>query len=423
MTEVQISKSPLSGELTVPPSKSSAHRAIICAALARGVSVISPVVLSNDMKATISAVEALGVKTVLEGTVLTVDSSAVFSVENAVINCGESGSTLRFLIPVAACGGTVCTFTGEGRLPRRPIGAFLELLPAHGTQCVSDGGLPLSISGKLSGGTFEIRGDESSQYITGLLLGLVLTGRDSAIILTTPLESRGYVDMTVQVMKQFGVRVEERENGYFIAGGQRFTPARFHVEGDWSQAGYFMAAGALGGSMRLLGLDIYSTQRDMEAARILKEMGADIRFENDILYAAPGMLKGVDIDASQIPDAVPALAVACAFAEGESRIYGAARLRIKESDRIESVAAGLEAIGVKVRQTDDGMIIQGGGLHPGRIRGFNDHRIVMAFSVAAAYLRGESVIEDAQSVAKSFPDFFEEFNRVGGKASVVSLGS
>lgn len=400
MSIVKLQNSILNGTVQVPPSKSAAHRALICSFLA-GDGSVSPIISSKDMQATVGAINAL--KEGLD----TVDSI-------------ESGSTLRFMIPVAAALGKSVTFVGRGKLPERPIGDYLRLLPQHNVTCKSEGGLPLTISGKLTPGRFEIAGDVSSQYITGLLLALPILDGDSEIVLTTPLQSKPYVDMTIKVMADYGVKVEETENGYKIKGNQSYIPCDYIVEADWSQAAFFLVGGAVSGDVSLTGLDLNSTQGDKKIIDVLKEFGADITVQNDVINVKKSQLSGIKIDATDIPDMVPSLAVAAAFAKGKTEIYGAARLRLKESDRIESVVYNLSKLGVDITATDDGMIINGSDIKGGALKGYNDHRIVMAMSVAALGAEGDVTIDDAQSINKSYPTFFEDYNKLGGKANVLS---
>lgn len=248
MSHVVITPTPLSGTVTLPPSKSAAHRAILCAALSGGVCRIHNIALSNDISVTIEAVRTLGCTAELCGSTLTVDATGLFSQRQVEIDCGESGSSLRFLIPITAAGGMEARFIGHGRLPERPIGVYLNCLPSAGVTCRTEGGLPLMISGQLKPGTFSLPGNISSQFITGLLLALPLLEGDSRILLTSPLESAGYVDMTIQMMAHFGVQVQILEDGYLISGGQHYRPTDCTVEGDWSQTAFFLAAGALGRS-------------------------------------------------------------------------------------------------------------------------------------------------------------------------------
>ncbi|WP_448919645.1 3-phosphoshikimate 1-carboxyvinyltransferase [Eubacterium sp.] len=398
MRIAKIQKSNISGTVQVPPSKSAAHRALICSFLAGGGNV-SPLIDSKDMQAT------LGVISALKG-------------DKPVADCIESGSTLRFMIPVAAALGKTVKFVGRGKLPERPIGDYLRLLPEHGVKCDCTGTLPLTVSGKLTPGRFEIAGNVSSQYITGLLLALPILDGDSEIVLITELQSKPYVDMTVKVMADFGVKVEERENSYFIPGNQVYQKRDYTVEADWSQAAFFMVAGALFGDVTLTGLDVNSTQGDKKIADILKKFGADVTVSNDSVVVKKSQLHGIEINATDIPDMVPSLAVAGIYASGKTVITGAQRLRYKESDRIESIVYNLKKLGAEVEETADGMEILGGQLHAANMKGFNDHRIVMAMTVAATGVDGLSTIDDAQSINKSYPDFFNDFNSIGGNANV-----
>ena len=406
MANVTISPSVLSGSILVPPSKSAAHRAAICSALAGGAPLFEGEALSNDITATCRAMRAI-----------------CGGGDPVRIDCGESGSTLRFLIPVAAALGLNAEFTGSGRLPERPIGVYLDCLPQHGVSCGTQGGLPLSVSGRMTPGRFVLPGNVSSQFITGLLLALPLLDGDSELILSSPLESAGYVDMTVEIMREYGVTAQPAENGWNIAGRQKYRPCEYRVERDWSQAAFFLAAGALGGTLRLEGLNRDSCQGDRAAERLFREFGAKAEWHGSVLSVSPNELKGMEIDASQIPDLVPVLAATAALCRGRTRIYNAQRLRIKESDRLFAMADGLTKLGGRVVETDDGLIIDGvPTLHGGKAEGFNDHRIVMALSVAALKADGGVTVTDAQSVQKSYPAFFEDYNRLGGKANVFHMG-
>lgn len=423
MPSIAIEKSNMKGEVQIPPSKSQAHRAIICAALSKGVSKISPVQMSKDMEATIDAVKAIGCKISIDGDILTIDGTETFSKKEAVIDCVESGSTLRFLIPVVTSGAIEATFIGSGRLPERPIGAFLDLLPQHGVFCESSGGLPLKVKKQLTPGTFELAGDVSSQYITGFLLALPLLSENSQIVLSTPLQSTGYVDMTIDVMKSFGVTIDKTEKGYFIKGNQSYSSHDFVIESDWSQAGFFFTLGAIGGDVTIHGLRNDSLQGDKKAKEIFGQMGAKITESDNSIRVEKGNLNGIKVDVSQIPDLVPAIAVACAFADSESVIYNGKRLRIKESDRIISTVSALKAIGANVDEKEDGMIISpSANLFGGNVDGFNDHRIVMAFAMAGANIKGTTTISYMDSVKKSYPNFWEEWARLGGKSNVINLG-
>lgn len=398
--EVKISSSQLKGSVTAPPSKSAAHRALICSFLAGG-GTVKPIVDSRDMEATVGMIQSL-------------------KNHDTLLDCIESGSTMRFMIPVAAALGRNVTFIGRGSLLSRTVGEYLDLLPVHGVKIESDGRLPLTISGQLENGSFDVRGDVSSQYVTGLLLALSALDGDSAVIMKTPLQSKPYVDMTVKVMADYGVNVRETDFGYLIKGGQKFRVMDYTIEGDWSQAAFFLVAGALNGDVTVKGLDLDSAQGDKRIVDILERFGADVRVENGSVSCRKSELTAADVNASDIPDLVPVLAVLAANAKGRTVISGAERLRYKESNRIESVVTNLKAMGADVTETADGMIINGGrGLKGTALKGFNDHRIVMAFSVGALAAEGETVIDEAESINKSYPGFFDDYKMLGGRADVL----
>lgn len=400
MSIVRLKNSILSGEITVPPSKSAAHRAMICSFLA-GAGSVGPITSSNDMRAMKQVISAL-------------------NSGSDTIDCIESGNTLRFMIPVAAALGRKCTFVGSGRLPERPITEYLRLLPEHGVECICENGkIPLSIKGKLTSGVFEIPGNISSQYITGLLFALPLLDGDSKIVITTKLESRPYVDMTIKILSDYGIAVEETEYGYFVKGSQKYTVRDYTVESDWSQAAFFLVAGAICGDITLKGLDLTSTQGDKEIINVLKRFGADITTDGNTIRCKKSSLNGITVDVTDIPDTVPAIAVAAAYAKGTTVICGGERLRLKESDRITSVVSNLKKMGVDACERQDGMVIVGGEPHGAMLDGYNDHRIAMAFSVAALCANGETQISDAQSVNKTYPDFYNDYNSLGGKADVI----
>ncbi|MCQ2438065.1 MAG: 3-phosphoshikimate 1-carboxyvinyltransferase, partial [Clostridia bacterium] len=312
----------------------------------------------------------------------------------------ESGSTLRFLLPVAAALGKTARFTGEGRLPMRPNDILTDALRAHSVECDASL-LPINISGQLRGGTYEIAGNVSSQYITGLLMSLPLCGEDSDIILTTKLESAPYVVMTIEVLKQFGIRIDVHENGWHIPGGQKYhSPESTVAEGDWSSAAFWVTANNIGSKIELTGILDDSSQGDKAIVPFLEQLGGDI-------------------DVSETPDLVPTLAVGAAMYNGITRFVGAGRLRIKESDRLTAVKNMLTALGGRAEDTEDTLTVFGGTpLHGGTVDGCNDHRIVMAAAIAATVASGETVITDAQAVSKSYPAFFDHFNAMGGHADV-----
>lgn len=424
-----VSPSPLAGRLHVMPSKSASHRALMMAALAKGETTLAPLQLSRDIVATISCAKALG----LVGDVSTAQHEQPGFVRVSLfggqtyaggamrtLDCGESGSTLRFFIPLALDGCGPVRFIGHGRLMQRPLDIYEDLFRPLGirwTQTDSD----LIVEGKLLPGEYALRGDVSSQFITGLLLALPQLSGDSVIRITTPLESRAYVELTRRAQADFGVVSHwQDEQTLLIPGNQTpVSPGKAHVESDWSHAAFYLTAGCLSsfGPLTLTGLNMNSTQGDRAIMDVLRDMGAIINLKRDFISVCPSRLHAITVDASQIPDLVPILAVAMAAAEGESRITGAARLRIKESDRLAAMCAALSACGADVQELPDGLIIRGGSkLHGAAIDGCNDHRIVMAMAIASAIADGDLTITDAQAVSKSAPAFWEEFTSLGGKA-------
>ncbi|MBQ1517247.1 MAG: 3-phosphoshikimate 1-carboxyvinyltransferase [Clostridia bacterium] len=409
MSDICISPSAVFGRVSAPPSKSDVHRAIICASLAKGKSRISPVALSQDILATIDCIKALGAQIQLDGSGIIVDSTKINTTEKAEMMCRESGSTLRFLIPVAASLGVNAVFTGKGRLPQRPIGVFTDILPKHNVECITNGGLPFEIKGRLTSGRFEVPGDISSQFITGLLFALPLLDGDSVISLTTPLQSQGYINMTLDVMKSFGIDVKYNDNEFFVKGGQKYIPHDYTTEGDWSQAAFFMVGGAIGGSATVCGVRKNSYQGDKKIAELLEQFGAKVEQSDDTVTVSKGELKGIDIDVSQIPDLVPILSVCACFAKGKTHIYNAGRVRLKESDRLTAIANALNACGGNVTEEPEGLIIEGvPSLKGGFADGCNDHRIVMSMAIAALCSEEGITISDKESITKSYDNFFDD---------------
>ena len=407
------------GTILAPPSKSDVHRAIICAALSKGICTISPVALSDDIKATVGCVEALGAKTKIENGVLTVDGTGTFDNKTATLRCNESGSTLRFLIPVAAAGGGSAEFTGAGRLPMRPIGIYTDILPEKGIAVNTEGGLPLTVEGRLKGGVFRVPGDVSSQFISGLLFALPLLKQDSDIILTSPVQSVGYINMTIRTMSKFGIEVDMTDRGWHVRGNQHYIPTDYTTDGDWSQAAFFLVSGAVGGEVTVNNCNIDSSQGDRRIAALLREFGAEVRQDGSSITVKKAPLRATDIDAAQIPDLVPVLAVCAAFADGTTRIFNAQRLKIKESDRLRSTAALINSLGGTAHETPDGLEITGvRQLRGGDAEGFNDHRIVMSAAVCAAGCAGDITCTDAWSVNKSYPDFYKDYAKIAGNADI-----
>ncbi len=396
------------GTVTVPPSKSVAHRALICSLLAEGKSTVRNLDFSQDIAATWECIQAIGAKCSKEGDLCTVEGGLKF-VGN-VLNCNESGSTLRFFIPIAAVLGENFLFTGKGRLLSRPLDPYVVALGEHGVQMdLTEEGL--KVSGKLSSGTFKLPGNISSQFITGLLFALPLVDGDSEIILDQEPESRNYIALTLQVMQSFGIEIKhENFQKFYIKGNSKYQACDYCVEADYSQAAFFLTASALGCDVECTGLNRDSLQGDKEFLDIIRNCGGEIIYTETGINVKADVLKPTVVDARQIPDLVPITAVLLSFCKGESKIINAGRLRIKESDRLFAIATELNKLGAKVTELEDGLIIQGvDKLKGGQTDAHNDHRIAMALSVAAIKCTEEVSISGAESVNKSYPGFFEDF--------------
>ena len=408
-----LSPALLGGTLDAIPSKSDAHRVLICAALGDKEITFSLPARSADIDATIDCLCALGATISLENGLCRVFPITT-PAKSPVLDCRESGSTLRFLLPIAAALGCDATFKGCGRLPSRPIGELLGTLSAHGVTA-SAPSLPLTLNGRLTGGEFTIGGDVSSQYITGLLLAFPLLGAPSRLVLSTPLQSVGYVDMTCRTMSRFGAAVSVSGNAFTVEADSYHTPAALTVEGDWSNAAFWLAAGTLGRPITLKGLSRDTAQGDSAIASILQRFGAVVTWQGDAVTVSPAPLHGVDVDMSNIPDLLPPLAVLAASAVGTTRLLNAARCRLKECDRIHGMATLLAALGVQAEETADALIIHGGDIQGGTVDSQNDHRLVMAAALAATVARGNVTILQSKAVAKSYPTFFSHYEQLGGR--------
>ncbi len=385
----QITPNKLSGTVTAIPSKSMAHRLLICAALADSPTEVECRGTSKDIEATRACLAAM--KT------------------DAPFPCGESGSTLRFLLPVAAALGLEAEFHMEGRLPQRPLAPLDQQLTVHGAVLTRPEPQILRCSGRLTPGDYVLPGNVSSQYISGLLFALPLLDAPSTLTVTGTIESAPYIEMTLDALRQFGIHVMIRGNRYEIPACGYRSPGKAVVEGDWSNAAFWLCAGSLGAPMTVTGLNPGSLQGDKAVFDLLAAFGAKTTQNDDGFTVSPAPLRAVEIDAAAIPDLVPVLSVVAAAAEGTTRIYNAQRLRLKESDRIESVRRMLEALGASVEETADGLLIHGGKpLQGGTVDSCNDHRIAMAAAVASILCENEVTIHGAEAVEKSYPSFWSD---------------
>ncbi len=540
MATYTVEPGKLSGTLMVPPSKSLAHRALLIASLAEGESVIDNIILSDDIKATLNAMTALGIQTMVDDSrryigrkKVRIFGSETLKPVSTTINCHESGSTARFIIPISRLCAKPITVTGSGGLLERPFALYHDLLTDKGVSISdNDGKLPMTLKGKLKPGTFRLRGDVSSQFISGLLYVLPLLDGDSVIEILGPLESAPYVEMTIDMLRNFGIFCIEMltftdsqstddiedsdENGIedsdengtedsdengtedgdengteysdengtedgdkngteksknkigakiYVNGNQHYTRFEYDVEGDWSQAAFWIVAGSLGNNITLDGLRLNTMQGDRIILDFMQKMGTHMRidetqlhifggkntylcnkaFDHDMEEDKPALamaegcgakeckvggvgLKGITMDVSQCPDLVPALAVAAAYANGPSHIVNAARLRIKESDRLTAIRTQLEILGAEVTEKPDGLILSGNGhkesgqLNGGRVSSCQDHRIVMSCAIAASRAASPITIDGVEAVNKSYPGFWEDFKKLGGLFHDIDVG-
>ena len=422
MNCVKIFPKKLKGSINIPPSKSLAHRAIIAAGLAGGESIIDNIVYSKDILATIYGMKNFGVSiNEIEknnNKLLNIKGVNKIQIQNNVIDCIESGSTLRFLIPIALLQNKrEVTFIGSGKLPQRPLDEYYNIFNKKNIFYQNEkGNLPLRVKGKLKPGEFYLKGDISSQFITGLMFVLPLLCGDSKIIITSKLESKAYVDLTMDILNKFGVKIENNNyKEFYIKGNQSYVPRNYNVEGDFSQGAFWLVAGAIGEEMSCKNLNINSLQGDKEIINIIKYMGGIININNDCIKVISSKLKGITIDASEIPDLVPILAVAGTVSSGVTKIINAKRVRIKECDRLHAIACELNKIGGEVEELEDSLIIKGNKkLKGGIVDSWNDHRIAMAMAVASTVCEESLIINNSKAVEKSYPNFWEEFRNVGG---------
>ena len=392
---VTILPGTLKGAVTPPSSKSQTHRAVLALMLAQGEGKLSNLAVSEDIQATQDCVAALknGQPAQADGLPL--------------LDCGESGSTLRFLIPVALAVRGGGHFTGRGRLMERPQGPYIRLFEEKGILWNQEGAC-LTVEGQLEPGVYALPGNVSNQFITGLLYALPLLPGDSRIVLTTPLESRGYVDMTLDMLRRFDIKVEEQEDGFLVPGNQTYQARDLTLEADWSGAAFWYAANFLGAQVDIQGLNSDSVQGDRQIGTLYWKL------------ARPG---DVDIDLSQCPDLAPPLAAMAAVRKGPTRFVHAGRLRIKESDRLETIARTLNALGAKAQVGRDTLILEGvDHLEGGTVDGCNDHRIAMMAAVAAVACKEPVTILGAECVKKSYPRFWEDYTALGGEVHGLISG-
>jgi len=423
--KVTIHPSQLKGIIQAPASKSSMQRACAAALLAKGTSTIYNPGHSNDDKAAIGIIKALGAKVKEDGGELIVDSDGVSPIENE-INCGESGLSIRMFTPIVALSNKEITINGSGSLTTRPMDFFDDILPMLGVKINSnEGKLPMTVQGPLVPANIEVDGSLSSQFLTGLLMAYSAAGAKDVSIKVKNLKSKPYIDLTLDVMKQFGMSVPENRNYQeFIFRDEQphnsqLTTHDYKVEGDWSGGAFLLVAGAIAGSITIRGLDLSSTQADRKIMDAMMSANAAIAMEAKGIQSHPGGLRGFEFDATDCPDLFPPLVALAAYCKGETRIKGVRRLKHKESNRAVTLQDEFDLMGVRIKIDDDIMIIHGGEIVKGAdVQSHHDHRIAMACAVAALGANSETVIEEAMAVKKSYPDFYSDLKSLGANVSL-----
>ncbi len=399
------------GTAAVPASKSQAHRYLICAGLSEEPSEIVCRGISEDIQATIDCLNAMGAKIETEGDLIRVTPLKEISAGHMELHCKESGSTLRFLLPIVGVLGGQATFYMDGRLPSRTPQVYIYEMIAHGMNILQNGSM-MECSGRLLSGMYMFPGNISSQFISGMLMASPLLDSDNIIRITGEIQSRNYLSLTEDALKFSNVGFGKGHSAYMVYGQQKYMfPAEAVVEGDWSAAAFFLCMGALSKEgITVRGLSADSSQGDKKILDLLREFGAEVRETEDGITVREGELKGISVDAADIPDLIPAVAALASAADGTTVITHAERLRLKETDRLKSTCGMLKALGADILEASDGMIVNGKErLNGGTTQSYGDHRIAMAAAVAACRCEQEVVVEDAQCVAKSYPAFWEDF--------------
>lgn len=419
--QMELTANTWDGAIRVPSSKSMGHRHLICAALSRGTSTVQGVSPSQDIEATLRILQALGVRihTDTDGThcTYTVTGGMRSFADTVLCDAGESGSTLRFLLPLAVWSGNTTRFIGRGRLPERPLQPYYSIFQAqHIAFHRENGSLPLTVHGVFHPGTYVLPGNMSSQFFSGLLFMLPLLRGNSELRSTTPIESAGYLALTLDCLAAHGIEVQRQaEDGYFIRGEQSYRAGSYTVEGDYSQAAFWLAAGTLQGRVVCKGLQPRSRQGDKAIISLLQAMGANLHVVGDTVRAETSSLHGIAADVADCPDLVPVLAALATQAQGVTYLYHAARVRLKECDRLHAMTVELQKLGAHIEETPDSLRIVGKtSLRGGRVCAWRDHRIAMALAVLAASCEAPLQLEGAEAVQKSYPQFWQDFQTLGG---------
>lgn len=417
MKSTTITPSKLNGRIEIPSSKSLCHRAIICAALAKGKSTLTNIYESDDIQTTLNAVKSMGaeVKNLGNGK-YSIDGTNTFTKKDTVrIDCRGCGSTLRFLIPLAFNTDEDVIFTGRERLEKRSLKTYTDLFDEFGAQysASNNSSLPITIKkGNLSGNIIVLDSDVNSQFLSGLLFALPLEKYDTEIRLSGPFKSKGYLDMTIDILEKFGIKIYNHKYMLFrIKGNQSYMPFDYRAEGDFSHAAFYLAAGALGNFIVCNGLNLETKQVDRNIIEIIEKMNGKIVVENGAIAAVPTLLKGTEINIAKNPDLLPAICVMGTFAQGETIITGIEG----DKERAINISNQLNSIGATIIEQSDRLIIEGGTtISGGTANTCNDHRIAMALAIASTCCESLVSVEDSEAINKSYPQFWEHFNSLGG---------
>ncbi|HEU5166880.1 MAG TPA: 3-phosphoshikimate 1-carboxyvinyltransferase [Chitinophagaceae bacterium] len=422
--KVTIHPSQLNGIIQAPASKSSMQRACAAALLTKATTIIRNPGHSNDDKAAMEIIQKLGAKLEVESSELKVESLGIDPIANEM-TCGESGLSIRMFTPIVALSDNEITINGSGSLTTRPMDFFDEILPEIGVKIKSnDGKLPMTVQGPLVPANIEVDGSLSSQFLTGLLMAYSAAGAKEVSIKVNNLKSKPYIDLTLDVMKQFGMNVPENKNYeefIFHSEATHHSPLTTHytVEGDWSGGAFLLVAGAIAGSITVRGLDVSSTQADRAIVDAMMKSSAAIIMDANEIKIHPGGLNGFEFDATDCPDLFPPLVALAAYCNGKTKIKGVSRLAHKESNRAITLQDEFDLMGVTIDLEDDMMIIHGGGIVKGAdVHSHHDHRIAMACAVAALGANSETVIEEAMAIKKSYPDFYNDLKNLGANVSL-----
>jgi len=417
---VSVRRSEIWGRVEAPPSKSYTHRAVVCASMARGETRIISPLTSDDTEATLDVVGNLGVQVRLDSQEWAIRGREMKEPQ-ADLFCRESGTTLRFMTAICSILRGRSRLTAGSSLRRRPIRPLVDALRTLGVDCHCDGEFPpVIVNGGLRGGKTEIRGDISSQFVSAVLLVSCMAEEPVTLRLTTPLESRSYVLMTMDTQRRFGVEVEGSENlSLYRVERQEYVPTEYKVEGDWSSAAFLLAAGAIAGTVEVRNLNPSSLQADRKMLELLEAMGAGVTVRRGVIRVSRADLEPLSTDVSDCPDLFPTLAVLCSLTRGKSVIHGIRRLRLKESDRVDAMTDGLRRAGVAISPQEDEVVIVGGQPKAAVIDPRDDHRIAMAFGLLGLACE-RVIVEDAECVEKSYPLFWSDLTSLGGRVEVES---